>query len=38
MCSIGSVVFVEITPPSIYNIYIPYVSRVVIIFEHAQKG
>ena len=30
MCSIGSVVFVEMTRPSIYNVKIPYVSRVVI--------
>ena len=28
--SIGSVVFVEMTRPSIYNIKIPYVSRIVI--------
>ena len=30
MCSIGSVVFVEMTRPSTYNIQIPYISRVVI--------
>ena len=33
MCSIGSVVFVEMTRLSIYNIQIPYVSRIVIFFR-----
>ena len=36
--SIGLVVFCAMTRPSIYNIYIPDDSIVVIFFGHAQKG